>query len=116
MQHAAVSGKGYRLTDETRRKNTEEKMSTKASTLIVDALFMPIKKANYKTKLIHDTKGNIKESLIFEIWTNGSITPKRSLQEGMKILMNLFYPIFISPDFLTISSGIAKKFFKKIKK
>lgn len=110
------SGKGYRLTDETRRKNTEEKMSTKASTLIVDALFMPIKKANYKTKLIHDTKGNIKESLIFEIWTNGSITPKRSLQEGMKILMNLFYPIFISPDFLTISSGIAKKFFKKIKK
>lgn len=109
------SGKGYRLTEEIRRNNTDEKLSTKASTLLVDALFMPIKKTNYKTKLIHDTKGNIKESLILEIWTNGSITPKRSLQEAMKILMNLFYPLFISPDFLSVSTNLAKKFFKEKK-
>lgn len=110
------TGKGYRLTEETRRKNTEEKFTNRASTLLVDALFMPIKKTNYKTKLIHDTKGNIKESLIIEIWTNGSITPKRSLQEAMKVLMNLFYPLFITPDFLSVSTSLAKKFFKKNKK
>jgi DNA-directed RNA polymerase alpha subunit len=39
----------------------------------VDALFMPVK-VNYKIKLIHDTQGNIKESLNLEIITNGSIT------------------------------------------
>ena len=72
---------------------------------------------NYKIKLIHDTKGNIKESLILEIWTNGSITPKRSLQEALKILMNLFYPLFLSPAFLSLSSEVSKKYFKdKIKK
>ena len=75
---------------------------------------MPVKKANYKTKLIHDTKGNIKESLIFEIWTNGSITPKRSIQEALKILLKLFYPLYINSDFLSVSSRLAKNFFTKI--
>ena len=108
------NGKGYKLTEETRKKNIQEKMTKKASTILVDALFMPVKKANYKTKLIHDTKGNIKESLIFEIWTNGSITPKRSIQEALKILLKLFYPLYINSDFLSVSSRLAKNFFTKI--
>jgi DNA-directed RNA polymerase alpha subunit len=70
---------------------------------------MPIKKVNYKIKLIHDSKGNIKESLNFEILTNGSITPKRSLQESLKILMNLFYPLFLNPTFLNVSEKLLKK-------
>ena len=70
---------------------------------------MPIKKVNYKIKLIHDSKGNIKESLNFEILTNGSITPKRSLQESLKILMNLFYPLFLNPTFLSVSEKLIKK-------
>ena len=111
------NGKGYKLTEETKKKNLEKKVLNKPSTLLIDALFMPIKKMNYKIKLIHDTKGNIKESLILEIWTNGSITPKRSLQEALKILMNLFYPLFLSPAFLSLSSEVSKKYFKdKIKK
>jgi len=69
---------------------------------------MPIKKVNYKIKLIHDSKGNIKESLEIQILTNGSITPKRSIQEGLKILMNLLYPLFITPNFLTLSSKVLK--------
>lgn len=107
------NGKGYRLTEEMRRRNLEDKLAKKSSTILVDALFMPIKKVNYKIKLIHDTKGNIKESLIFEIWTNGSITPKRSLQEALKMLMNLFYPLFITPSFLSVSSDLSKIFFEK---
>lgn len=101
-------GKGFRLTDENvkyRKKNHYQ--INKASTLLIDALFMPIKKVNYKIKLIHDTEGNIKESLNLEILTNGSITPQRSLQEALKILVNLFYPLFISPNFLTASSELA---------
>ena len=93
------NGVGYRLTEEVRKKNIlEEFRPSRPSTLLVDALFMPIRKVNYKVKLIHDTQGNIKESLSFEIVTNGSISPHRSLQEALKILMNLFYPLFLTPE------------------
>jgi DNA-directed RNA polymerase alpha subunit len=71
---------------------------------------MPIKKVNYKIKLIHDSHGNIKESLCIEIITNGSITPKRSLQEAIKILMNLFYPLFLTPKFGKLSETFSRKF------
>jgi DNA-directed RNA polymerase alpha subunit len=70
---------------------------------------MPIKKINYKIKLIYDTQGNIKESLTFEITTNGSITPKRAIQEGLKILINLFSSLFLTPNFFDISNSINKK-------
>ena len=106
------NGKGYQLTDENRKKIINEKFNTsKPSTLVLDSIFFPIKKANYKIKLIHDTRGNIKESLNFEILTNGSITPKRGIQESLKILINLFYPLFVNPTFLVASSELAKKFY-----
>ena len=102
-------GKGYRLVDEIRKKAKKEKViESRPSTLLVDAIFMPIKKVNYKIKLIHDSKGNIKESLEIQILTNGSITPKRSIQEGLKIIMNLLYPLFITPNFLNLSSKVLK--------
>jgi DNA-directed RNA polymerase subunit alpha len=108
------NGKGYRLNDESRKGKVYEKFSlTEPSTLSVDGIFMPVRKVNYKIKLIHDSKGNIKESLSLEIVTNGSITPKRSIQESLKILMNLFYPLFITPNFLIASSELSKKFLKK---
>ena len=104
------NGKGYRLTDEIRKKSLEKKIKNdKATTLMVDSMFMPIKKVNYKIKLIHDSQGNIKESLNIEIVTNGSITPKRSLHESVKILMNMFYPLLLSFNFLSLSSYLEKK-------
>lgn len=100
-------GKGYRLVEEMRKKSKQEKVKNKRpSTLLVDAIFMPVKKVNYKIKLINDTKGNIKESLNLEITTNGSITPKRSIQEAIKILMNLLYPVFINSNFLKLSYNL----------
>ena len=104
------NGVGYQLIDESRKKNIQEKLSIlKPTTLLVDALFMPVKKVNYKIKLIHDSYGNIKESLFIEILTNGSITPKRSLQEAIKILMHLFYSLFLTPELLAVSSSLLKK-------
>lgn len=100
------NGKGYKLIEETRSKNRIENSSLLSSTLLVDGLFMPIKRVNYKIKIINDTKGNLKESLLLEIWTNGSISPKRSIQEAIKVLMNLFYPLFLSTQFRSLSSTI----------
>ena len=104
------NGKGYKLIEENRRQRIERPISTnQPATLYIDTIFMPIKKVNYKIKLIHDTKGNIKESLILEILTNGSITPKRSLNEALKILMNLFYSLFITPNFFQLSQELNNK-------
>lgn len=117
MEIDIESGKGYRLTEESRKKKLQTGLSnSRRSTLFMDAIFMPIKRVNYKIKLIHDSQGNLKESLNLEIWTNGSLTPKRSLQEALKILMNLFYPLFITPGFLDISSELAKNFFNDASK
>lgn len=89
-------GKGYKLSEELRKETEVQNLedNSKGKTLIIDALFMPIKKVNYKIKLIHDTLGNIKESLNLEITTNGSITPKRAISEGLKLLIDLIFPLF----------------------
>jgi DNA-directed RNA polymerase subunit alpha len=105
------NGIGYQLVEESLRKNIHEKLSVlKPTTLIVDSVFMPVKRVNYKIKLIHDSYGNIKESLWLEILTNGSITPKRSLQEAIKILINLFYPLLMNSHLSEISENFSKKF------
>jgi DNA-directed RNA polymerase alpha subunit len=88
----------------------EEKLfPSKPTTLFVDSIFMPVRKVNYKIKLIHDSYGTIKESLYLEILTNGSITPKRSLLEAIKVLMNLFYPVLLTSNFSSISSIFSQK-------
>lgn len=113
MEIDIKKGKGYQLTDETRTSTISEVFSpVRPSTLMIDAIFMPIKKVNYKVKLIHDTNGNIKESVNLDILTNGSITPKRSIQESLKILINLFSPLFFDPEFLELSSELAEEFYK----
>lgn len=89
------NGIGYQLNEE-KLNLTQKTFLMDQNTLYIDTSFNPIKNVNYKIKLINDFNGIIKESLWFEIVTNGSITPKRSLQEAIKILLNLFYPLLFS--------------------
>jgi DNA-directed RNA polymerase subunit alpha len=103
-------GKGYKLTEEYRKQRIKQLLfrSKTPSTLFVDSIFLPVRNVNYKIKLIHDTKGNIKESLIFEILTNGSMTPKRCLYEGLKILLSLMSTLFFTSEFFFLSKSIPK--------
>ncbi len=101
------NGKAYKLADETRRENSLKKVEGfQKNTFYVDSLFTPIKNVNYKVKLITDTKGNIKESLSLEIITNGSMSPKRALQESSKLLLELFSPMLLNPLFSSLSEEI----------
>lgn len=63
----------------------------------------PIKKINYKTRLVYDDKGFIKESIILDLMTNGSITPLRVLKESLKIfscsLSNIFIDLNLIKNF-----------------
>jgi DNA-directed RNA polymerase subunit alpha len=104
------NGKGYKLSEEIRKEKKEHFSVNKnePSTLFLDTSFIPVKNVNYKIKLIHDTKGNIKESLTMEILTNGSITPKRTIFEALKMVLTLFSSLFLNFSSLTISD-IKKK-------
>jgi DNA-directed RNA polymerase subunit alpha len=112
------NGIGYQLMDECRKKDIQEKLSIlKPTTLPVDSIFTPVRKVNFKIKLIHDSFGQIKESLLLEILTNGSLTPKRSLLEAVKILIHLFYPLLLNRQLIILSNKFQKyQLFAKKKK
>jgi DNA-directed RNA polymerase subunit alpha len=100
-------GKGYKLQEERRVEQLKKSLvfSKFPSTLFVDSLFVPIKKVNFKVKLITDSFGNIKESLTLEVWTNGTVTPTRAVKESCKNLLELISSLFFpSPFFETLKS------------
>ena len=68
----------------------------------IDAIFTPIQRINYYVENIYTKPRLLKENLIFEIWTNGSITPDCAIKNASEILINLF-SAFIS------SSEVTKK-------
>lgn len=55
----------------------------------LDTLPMPVQKINYVIKELDAKNGS--EYLVFEIWTDGSITPQDILQFALKNLTQLFY-------------------------
>lgn len=79
------NGFGYKLADEALIDSNL--INFKA----IDASFSPVIKFNYKIALEENiNNSNLKETLYFEIWTNGSITTKRALAETCKILIKIF--------------------------
>lgn len=57
--------------------------------LFLDAVFLPIKKVNFT---IEENNTLIKEFIIFEIWTNGSLHPKKSLYKAINEIIQILVP------------------------
>jgi DNA-directed RNA polymerase subunit alpha len=96
--------KGYEIIKETKNDQIKNiNFDIKPKTFFLDTNYIPIKLVNYKIKLIHDDQGYIKEALFLEIITNGSLTPKRALNEALKYLLKLFSSLFLSKKFLQLS-------------
>nr|WGO60162.1 RNA polymerase alpha subunit [Aneura pinguis]WGO60248.1 RNA polymerase alpha subunit [Aneura pinguis] len=57
----------------------------------IDAVFMPIRNANYS---VHSfgSREKTKEILLLEIWTDGSLTPEKALYEASRNLIDSFIP------------------------
>ncbi|KAG6540500.1 hypothetical protein Mapa_018184 [Marchantia paleacea] len=73
----------------------------------VDAVFMPIRNANYSVHSFESEK-KIKEILFLEIWTDGSLTPKEALYEASRNLIDLFIPLINSEKKEKKNFGIEK--------
>lgn len=86
MEFKIERGNGYRLID----KYMAEKP---LDFLQIDAVFMPVKKVNFKIQEKRVDATLIQEKLIMEIWTNGSLSPQQAISEGSQILTNLFFPL-----------------------
>jgi DNA-directed RNA polymerase subunit alpha len=56
----------------------------------IDAIFMPVQKVNFYVENIYIQPLVLKENLVIEIWTNGSISPESAIKKGSETLINLF--------------------------
>jgi len=76
-------GTGYKVAVETFLEKDENYLQ-------LDAIFMPVKKVDFKIENVYDTENNINERLFIDIWTNGSILPSEAIEAASQIIIDLF--------------------------
>jgi len=74
--------------------------------LAVDAVFMPVTKVNFFVETSRSSSSFELESLILEIWTNGSIMPDEALSSSAEILENTFGLLKVTNTVSTSSPSI----------
>lgn len=62
--------------------------------IVVDALFSPISRVNYKVEATRVGRMTNLDKLILEIWSDGSITPLEAVKTAAKILVSYFLQIY----------------------
>ena len=76
-------GTGYRLASQSFSDEDENYLQ-------LDTIFMPVQKVDFKIENVYDTKNNISEKLLLDIWTNGSLSPNDALESAAQIIIDLF--------------------------
>lgn len=94
-------GQGYRIVE----KGVD---NISIDFLQIDAIFMPIKKVNYEVEEIRLDTNTIKDKVLLEIWTNGSLSPDKALSQAAEILTQLFDPLR-HLDFDAINNHVQKE-------
>ena len=79
--------------DSTAENNDIQKLHfqrvTPHQVLPIDAVFTPVRKVNFLTQ-VNDRLETARENIVLEIWTNGSIHPKRALEDAALSLVHNF--------------------------
>jgi len=86
MEFRIEKGKGYRTVERGREE------ATSLDFLQIDSVFMPVRKVNYSVEEARGD-GSLKDRLLLEVWTNGSISPQEALSSAAGILVDLFNPL-----------------------
>ncbi|HBK70212.1 MAG TPA: DNA-directed RNA polymerase subunit alpha [Flavobacteriaceae bacterium] len=84
LEFTIEKGRGFVLSEENK------KASAPLGTIFTDAIFTPIKNVKYAVENFRVEQKTDYEKLIFDIVTDGSITPKNALTEAAKILIHHF--------------------------
>ncbi len=81
MELAVSRGKGYQPADSSAKLAIDE--------IPVDAIFSPVRKANFRVERARVQQMTKYDSLVMEVWTDGSITPREALTESARLLVKL---------------------------
>ncbi len=100
MQINFECGKGYVVADRSKKE-------TQVGLIYVDAVFSPVKKVSYKVENARVGQITDYDKLIFDIDTNGSITPQDALGVAAKILQDQLQ-VFINFDVEKIDAPAKK--------
>lgn len=82
MEFLIKKGEGYSITN--------AKNDIPDGFLAIDALYMPVKKVNFFIETSSNTVSTDLESLILEVYTNGSITPTEAVHSAAEMLQTIF--------------------------
>jgi len=94
-------GRGFVLAEENK------KVSAPLGTIFIDSIYTPIKNVKYAVENFRVEQKTDYEKLVFDIITDGSITPKDALTEAAKILIHHF--MLFSDERITLEADeIAK--------
>lgn len=91
-----IKGRGYIPSTENEDSNAP------IGTIAIDSIFTPIKNVKYSIENYRVEQKTDYEKLIFDIQTDGSITPKDALQEAAKIL--IYHFMLFSDERITLES------------
>ena len=75
----------------TQEEKEEEK---EIGIIVVDSLFSPVERVNYKIEATRVGRMTNLDRLILEIWTDGSISPNQALKEAAKTLVSYFFQVY----------------------
>ncbi len=82
MDLTVSRGKGYSPAEERGKLPIDE--------IPIDAVFSPVKKANFRVEPARVGQMTNFDNLLMEVWTDGSITPREALTEAAKVLVRHF--------------------------
>ena len=96
MDFRIGKGRGYVPADENKVENAP------VDTIAIDSIFTPIKNVNYKVEDYRVEQKTDYDKLVFEITTDGSISPADALKEAARIL--IYHFMLFSDEKITLES------------
>jgi len=93
MEVSVKQGRG--ITEISDQVEVDLHQNDEADLLTIDATYIPIKKVNYivEEKTIGNDNSSLKEMVILEVWTNGSIEPQDAVSSAIETLADLYRSI-----------------------
>lgn len=86
MELQARKGRGYVNADQN--KQMYQTQNQPLGTIYTDSIYTPIERVSYAVEPTRVGQNAKFDKIIFEVWTNGSITPQESIALGAKILID----------------------------
>lgn len=93
MELHARMGRGYVGADQNKELNQHS--NTAIGTIFTDSIYTPVERISYQVEPTRVGQNTKYDRLVFEIWTDGSISPEKALALGAKILVD-HLDIFVS--------------------